>query len=368
MATPPELTDGAVTLRRHTRGDVESLVTMGTDPETVRWTSVPQPYREQDALAWVDTTVPDGWRQGSAARWAIDCTDGFAGNLAIRMTGAPEIGFTLAPHARGRGVMSRAVRLATRWAFDVAELPVLHWSAQAGNLASWRVAHACGFTFDGTRPLALDQRGTLRDAWYASVRPADTLRPRTTWWPVPDLEDEGVRLRAPTAADVPRILEACSDPESQYWLRALPHPYTEEAAAAFVRTTALDAALGKRVSWAVTGTDDLLLAAVSVFNLDNPHSPATGEIGYWAHPDARGRGVVTAAVDVAVRHAFTPLSEGGLGRRRLMLGASWSNTASRRVAERAGFTLFSRIPDDGPVGRGAEEHLDDGAWYECYAT
>ena len=45
--------------------------------------------------------------------------------------------------------MTRAVRLAVRWAFAEAGLPVVHWQARAGNLASWRVAHACGFAFHG---------------------------------------------------------------------------------------------------------------------------------------------------------------------------------------------------------------------------
>jgi RimJ/RimL family protein N-acetyltransferase len=88
-------------------------------------------------------------------------------------------------------------------------------------------------------------------------------------------------------------------------------------------------------------TDDLL-GNVSVFDLKNRIDKTMGEIGYWAHPDARGRGVMTAAVRCAIGHSFTPVEEGGLGRRRLVLFAAEGNTASQRVAEVNGFTRTGR--------------------------
>ena len=62
------------------------------------------------------------------------------------------------------------------------------------------------------------------------------------------------------------------------------------------------------------------------------------EIGYWAHPDARGRGVMTEAARMAVRHAVIPVADGGLGLSRVTLRAATGNTASRAVAEGAGMT------------------------------
>jgi RimJ/RimL family protein N-acetyltransferase len=96
-------------------------------------------------------------------------------------------------------------------------------------------------------------------------------------------------------------------------------------------------------------------------------NPTGGEIGYWAHPDARGRGVVGEAVDLVVAHAFTPADEGGLGRNRLQIGSSRDNRASRRVAEQAGFALVGEVHQDGVVGIGADRTLDDGVWYELLA-
>jgi [ribosomal protein S5]-alanine N-acetyltransferase len=361
----PTLTDGVVTLRAHRPDDLDGLVAMGRDPETARWTRVPRPYGAEDARRWVAETAPAGWRDRTAWRWAVEEAGRFAGNVDVHSGTPPFLGFGLAPEARGRGVMSRAVRLAVRWAFTQAGLPVVHWWAQEGNLASWRVAHACGFTFEGTRRRALPGRDGLVDGWFGSLLATDDPTPRTTWWPVPELEGERVRLRPHTAADVPRIVEACSDPQARRFLVGLPDPYTAEAARQFVRACRLGESRGRSVTWAVAARDDdRLLANVSVFDLDSALNPTAGEIGFWAHPDARGRGVVGEAVDLLVAHAFTPVEAGGLGRHRLQIGAARSNVASRHVAERAGFTLVGRFSQNGVIDVDGDRALDDGVWYE----
>jgi [ribosomal protein S5]-alanine N-acetyltransferase len=361
----PTITDGVVTLRAHTAADLDGIVDLARDPETVRWTSIPEPYEHADARRWVEVTVPAGWREGTAARWVVEEDGRFAGQVDVHLGPPPFVGYGLLPAARGRGLMSRALRLAARWAFAQAELPVLHWWAEAGNLASWRVAHACGFTFEGERRRAVRRSGGLVDGWFGSLVPGEEMTPRTTWWPLPELRGERVRLRPHTEADLPRIAEACSDPRSRHWLPTLPHPYTVESARAFVLGCRLAESLGQKVTWAVADPeDDRLLANVSVFRLDDPMNPTGGEIGYWAHPDARGRGVVGEAVGLVVAHAFAAREDGGLGRHRLQIGASRDNTASRHVAERAGFTLVGEVHQDAVVGVGADQTLDDGVWYE----
>jgi [ribosomal protein S5]-alanine N-acetyltransferase len=371
VPAPPVLTDGVVTLRAHTPDDIDDMVTMCADPESGRWTTaIPIPYGRSDAERFLNDILPIEAAKGSVT-WAIEALDGsrprYAANLALMAGPPPEIGYVAAPWARGRGFMTRAVRLATRWGFDVARLPVVQWKAIAGNIASWRVAHACGFAFHGTIPQSLAQRGELRDCWYASLHPDDEQVPRTTWWRVPELRGTRVRLRAHTEADVQRIVEACSDESTQQWLAHLPRPYTERDAREYVAGRELGSSLGQSVTWAVTGLDDdRLLANISIFKLDDVYLPTGGEIGYWAHPDARGRGVVSEAVELVVKHAFTPVERGGLGRHRLQIGAAWSNTASRRVAERAGFTLVGHYHKDGVIGIDRDK-LDDGAWYELLA-
>jgi RimJ/RimL family protein N-acetyltransferase len=104
------------------------------------------------------------------------------------------------------------------------------------------------------------------------------------------LEGERVRLRAHTEADLARIVEACSGDATQHWL-PMPRPYAERDAREFVLGCRLAESLGQKVTWAVADRhDDRMLANVTVFRLDDTFSPTSGEIGYWAHPDAARRG------------------------------------------------------------------------------
>ncbi|HYH27523.1 MAG TPA: GNAT family protein [Actinomycetota bacterium] len=67
------------------------------------------------------------------------------------------------------------------------------------------------------------------------------------------------------------------------------------------------------------------------------------ELGYWVRADRRGRGYAVEAGAAAVELAFGPLSM-----HRVELRAGVGNTASRRVAEKLGFTLESdRLRDSG---------------------
>ena len=50
--------------------------------------------------------------------------------------------------------------------------------------------------------------------------------------------------------------------------------------------------------------DDVALASISAFDLVPDEEL---EIGYWAHPDARGRGVMTRAMAVVLRYGFEDL-------------------------------------------------------------
>src|SRR4051812_25550169 len=152
--------------------------------------------------------------------------------------------------------------------------------------------------------------------------------------PVPELglSDGVVLLRPWRDSDVPQMVEACKDPEIPLWT-AVPDPYTEEDARAWVRgeLTAGEPP-GDRVSFAVAepADDARLLAAMSIQRIFRGSS---GEIGYWCAPWARSRGVMTRAVRLLAQWS---LEEFEL--RRIELVIAVENIASNRVAEKAGFT------------------------------
>jgi RimJ/RimL family protein N-acetyltransferase len=143
------------------------------------------------------------------------------------------------------------------------------------------------------------------------------------------LEADGLRLRPWRESDVPRIVEACADVRTMTWLGTMPDPYTESDARAWLEHLQDNRARGDGAAWAVVDpADDLALGSVSFFDYT---ADLECEIGYWTHPDARGRGVMTRAMRRVVAYAFEDL-----GVRRVMAGAAVDNAASRHVIESNG--------------------------------
>jgi RimJ/RimL family protein N-acetyltransferase len=162
---PPDLQ-----LRRHRTSDIDAIAEQCRDDEMQRWTTVPVPYTRSDAEGFV-AQVRQAWTDGSAAALAIELDGNFAGsiNLDFRDGAWSEIGFGLAPWARGRHVMRRAVRIMLAWGFGELNLAGVEWRAHVGNHASWRVAEACGFQLEGTVRGLLVQRGLRVDGWIGTV-------------------------------------------------------------------------------------------------------------------------------------------------------------------------------------------------------
>ena len=157
----PELITEKFTLRPLREADLDELVQICTDPETVRWTTVPLNYTRDDAQTFLTFTQ----RAAAAGReltWAIDDSGVLAGAISLRLpegsANAPgtyaDLGFYTAAQMRGRGIMTDAVRTVLGFGFDPLGLGLdtIGWAALVGNAASERVAVKAGFTniTDGT--------------------------------------------------------------------------------------------------------------------------------------------------------------------------------------------------------------------------
>lgn len=346
----PTLTDGVVTLRGHRPADVPDVVECCQDPETARWTTVPRPYGRQDAETFVAGRRNE-WEARRSLTFAIEADGRYAGAVDLRPTGtAASVGYTLGPWARGRGVMGRALRLLLGWGFEALDLDVVHWQAQVGNWPSRRAAWAVGFRVDGTvRGLLAaaarpdDAVPRRLDGWIGSLRRGDPLLPTHTWQQPPLLTDGTAVLRPHHDDDAAPMVEACADPLTQAWLPDLPARYGEVNARAHLEEIRTHHATGVALYWAVcTPHDERLAGEVGLFGLSPDGPTRTAEVGYWTHPDARGRGLTTAAVRLAVRHALLPVDVGGVGAHRVLVRAAEGNVASRRVAEKAGLTAAGR--------------------------
>jgi len=342
----PTLTDGIVTLRAHDERDVEAVYEQCVDPVSQQWTTVPVPYSRDDARGFVTGMVPDGWARDTWA-FAVEAPDEagrprFCGTVELRSEGAAraEIAYGAHPWARGRGVMTRALNLLLDWGFGEQNLETVIWWANKGNWASRKLAWRLGFSIDGALRHWLPQRGQLLDAWVGVLLAGDERTPRTAWFETPRIAGEKVVLRALRQADCERIVEACSDERTAHWLAQMPKPYRLQDAMDYLDNRRELMATGRGLHWVAADPEtDVLLGNISLFDL-KPGREA--EIGYITHPDARGRGVMSDACGLVVRHAFVPEEDGGMGLQRLMLFAAEGNTASRRVAERNGFVLTGR--------------------------
>jgi RimJ/RimL family protein N-acetyltransferase len=342
----PVLTDGVVTLRAHTSADAQGVLEQCQDPVSRRWTTVPLDYTLEDGLSFVTGRVPAAWAEGHNV-FAVEAADDtgtarFCGTVELRDEGGgrAEIAYGAHPWARGRGLMHRALELLLAWGFDEAGLRTVIWWANKGNWPSRRTAWRLGFTCDGTLERWLDQRGELRDAWVGVLHEDDERAPRTDWLEVPRLEGDGVVLREPRAEDADRIVAACRDERTSYWLRGLPSPYTVADAHDYLESRLEQRATTAGVTWFVADPDtDELLGSLALIDL-KPGRDA--EVGYWTHPDSRGKGVMTRAVRTMLRHALTPAEEGGLGLIRVQISHADGNDASRHVIEQCGFRPTGR--------------------------
>src|SRR5690349_6269896 len=87
----PSLSDGVVTLRAPRETDVPGVVEQCRDPESLRWTTVPADYTEDDAREFVTGLAPCVWRDDSEYLFAVEADrDGvpsFAGSVSLRMLG-----------------------------------------------------------------------------------------------------------------------------------------------------------------------------------------------------------------------------------------------------------------------------------------
>lgn len=273
-------------------------------------------------------------------------TDEVLGSIAVfgidREVGHGEVGYWLHPGSRGKGYLDESLAAVVQHAFRPADeggagLDRLHAGTVLDNYSSRAALLRNGFRLWGEDHQAyVAADGERSDgAYYELLR--DWVG-RSSAVATPVIEGERVRLRPWRPADAAAVVVACTDPTTRHWLAGLPEPYDEAAARAYVHQTREEAAAGRAVTWCIADVaTDEPLGALELGSLRGPR-PGTASVGYWALPEARGRGAVTEGVRLAVRHAFVPAEDGGLDRRRLVLIAGDSNTASQAVAERIGFS------------------------------
>ena len=159
----------------------------------------------------------------------------------------------------------------------------------------------------------------------------------------PVLNGPRVRLRAMTAADVPRLFAQFSDPKvMRYWSRT-PLMRVEDAADMFAE---IDRGVraGDFLQWAIARcSDDLMLGSCALFAQNRGHHRA--EIGFALASAHWGHGYANEAVRLALGHAFNAMDL-----HRIEADVDPRNAASLRLLESLGFVREGLLRERWHVG------------------
>jgi RimJ/RimL family protein N-acetyltransferase len=343
----PTMGNDGVVLRAPRPADRDGL-SAGADALVSRFVpAVPDPCTPQDAQRWIDRV-----RIGSPDRVDYVIADphtdqvlGAGGLHHLRWEeGTGEVGYWVAPWARGRGVATAAAVALTKWgvARGLGRMELL---THAENWPSQRVAINAGYRREGVRRGGgINRDGSRYDLIvWARLRtdpegPSPRLLPDL---PSGELTDGVVSLRPLWAEDA----------QDAYSLRSLPEvvattvPAREpefgqaaqrcaEAPGEWLAGSRADLTIRDAASGAFAGLIGLYYT-----------EPETGQamIGYSVLPAWRRHGYATRAAGLLADWAF---HAAGIG--RLIAGTAPDNAGSQRVLERVGFVREgyqrSRLP------------------------
>jgi RimJ/RimL family protein N-acetyltransferase len=132
-----------------------SVAAMFDDEDVLRYTRIPDPAPPEFAREWFEF-YEEGRRDGTREAFAVvDADDGSFLGLALgfgidREGQQLELGYVVAPAARGRGVATQALELLTDWAFTEFDALRIELWISASNDASKRVAAKVGYQYEGT--------------------------------------------------------------------------------------------------------------------------------------------------------------------------------------------------------------------------
>ena len=179
------LTTGRLVLTAPAAADIDAITTICQDAAIQAWTTVPSPYRREDARHFVEELAPNGAAAGTDAVFALyhAVSGQLLGMVGLHgITAADskhgaqaEIGYWTAPDARRKGYTVEAVRAVCRWALAELRLERIEWIAYDGNEASRAVARKAGFTMEGTLRSRMVHRGRRTDVWIGSLVPGDPI-------------------------------------------------------------------------------------------------------------------------------------------------------------------------------------------------
>lgn len=161
-----ELIDGSVRLRPLRYADRDQLATLANNKKI--WNNVrdmfPHPYTLAEAEKFLDKVK----QQEPLITFAIEYDFQFCGVIGMIpqqdvYRKSAEIGYWIGEPFWGKGIVTRALALATQYAFDTCHLERIFANIFQGNEASKKVLEKCGFQFEGISRKAVFKNNMLID-------------------------------------------------------------------------------------------------------------------------------------------------------------------------------------------------------------
>jgi RimJ/RimL family protein N-acetyltransferase len=145
-----------------------------SDPVVRRWLNMPDQPGETDFDELL-RRVSNGWSDGT--RWDLALTDSNDTVVgAVIASKRPrdnwELAYLAAEAGRGRGLVTRAVKLVCTWLLD-AGVGRIEIRTHPENVPSQRVAERCGFQLEGRERRSIWLHGRRQDALVWSLLPTD---------------------------------------------------------------------------------------------------------------------------------------------------------------------------------------------------
>jgi [ribosomal protein S5]-alanine N-acetyltransferase len=158
VGSPPSdlLTDGVVTLRLAEAIDIARLARYGGNEGLLEGTWVGQPATGADVDEWAFESV-EQWRAGWTEQggieggvFIVDEQEPFVGIVFLvpRSRDILELAYGVLPSARGRGIATRATRIAANWVLTDGGFAQVLLRIGENHAVSRRVAEKAGFRFE----------------------------------------------------------------------------------------------------------------------------------------------------------------------------------------------------------------------------
>jgi RimJ/RimL family protein N-acetyltransferase len=153
---------------KFTEAHLDDIPALLDDPDVMRFTRIPEPPPEDFPRRWLEM-YEGGREDGTREAFVALDEDGRFVGLALapeidREGGEVELGYVVAPHARGRGVATAILRWLTAWAFEELDAHRIVLIIDVENPTSERIAERCGYVREGVMRSVHLKQGIRVDA------------------------------------------------------------------------------------------------------------------------------------------------------------------------------------------------------------